>query len=342
MIAPSCFPKKANLSLPTIGPYRLNGVAVLAPMAGITDLPFRQLCRRYGAALVTGEMITSKTELWHSEKSRLRLPSLAEPEPRAGQIVGNEPAAMADAARRCQDHGAQVIDINLGCPAKKVCRKAAGSALMRDESLVADIVTAVVAAVKTPVTLKMRTGWDLENRNAPAIAALAEDCGIQALAVHGRSRACRFAGSVEFDTVAAVVNTVSIPVFANGDITSPAHAKEVLARTGAAGVMIGRGALGKPWLFRQVNHYLNSGQLLPEPAPAARLAIARGHLEDLHEFYGTQRGPRIGRKHIGWYLETLASRPDLNTFNAIRDASEQLAFLDQLTESPLLVSKEAA
>jgi len=299
-------------------------------MAGVTDLPFRELCRRFGAGLATGEMVTSKTELWNSRKSSLRLPQRAEGEPRAVQIVGNEPQAMAAAARRCVELGAQIIDINLGCPAKKVCNAAAGSALMRDQGLVADILEAVVSAAPVPVTLKMRTGWDLANRNAPTIARIAEDCGIQALAVHGRSRACRFVGPVEFDTVAAVVAAVSIPVLANGDIRDPEQASRILQRTGASGVMIGRGALGRPWLFRQVTHYLQHGHLLPDPAPSERLAVFREHLQALHRFYGEAQGARIARKHFAWYGDGILCADTIKRFNRLPTAADQLREVDAL------------
>ena len=249
----------------SIGPYQLANRVILAPMAGVTDQPFRQLCRRLGAGLVVSEMVTSDTRLWNSRKSRLRLQHDGEPEPRSVQIAGGDPEMMAEAARMNAQLGAQIIDINMGCPAKKVCNKAAGSALLRDEPLVAAICAAVVQAVDIPVTLKIRTGWDPENRNALRIARIAEDSGIQALAVHGRTRSELYTGHAEYDTIAAVKQSISIPVFANGDIDSPQKAAEVLQHTGADAVMIGRAAQGRPWIFREIDHYLRSGELLAEP-----------------------------------------------------------------------------
>ena len=294
-----------------IGPYRLQGHALLAPMAGVTDLPFRRLCRRLGAALAAGEMISSDPRLWDTAESRRRRDHADEPEPRVVQIAGGDPVFMADAARRNVDAGAQIIDINMGCPAKKVCNKAAGSALLRDESLVAAILQATVAAVNAPVTLKIRTGWAPEQRNAVRIARMAEDCGISALAVHGRTRACRFNGEAEHATLAAVKQSVRIPVFANGDIDSPARAVEVLLQSGADGVMIGRAAQGRPWIFTEIATEL-AGNPAPEPPPPAKVRdIMLAHLRDLYEFYGPEPGVRIARKHIGWYC---SERPQAEVF----------------------------
>ncbi|MFT3752566.1 MAG: tRNA dihydrouridine synthase DusB [Paludibacter sp.] len=251
-----------------IGPYQLSSNLALAPMAGVTDLPFRQLCRSFGAGLAAGEMLTSDTRLWDSKKSRSRLSHAEEPEPRIVQIVGGDAAMMAEAARVNVELGAQIIDINMGCPAKKVCNKAAGSALLRDTALVTDILTAVVSAVPVPVTLKIRTGWDPQQRNGVHIARLAQDCGIAALAVHGRTRACMFEGAAEYDTIRAIKNAVQIPVLANGDIDSPQKARQVLEHTGADGLMIGRAAQGRPWIFRDIAAFLDSGTLLPPPAMA--------------------------------------------------------------------------
>ena len=284
-----------------IGPYQLTSNLVLAPMAGVTDLPFRQLCRSFGAGLAAGEMLTSDSRLWNSTKSRSRLSHAEEPEPRIVQIVGGDPMMMAEAARLNVDLGAQIIDINMGCPAKKVCNKAAGSALMRDETLVTEILQAVVSAVPVPVTLKIRTGWNSDHRNGVHIARIAEDCGIQSLAVHGRTRACMFEGEAEYETIRDIKQAVKIPVFANGDIDSPQKAKQVLAVTGADGLMIGRAAQGQPWIFRDIATFLTTGTLLPAPATTEVRAIMRAHLRKLYAFHGEVTGVRIARKHIGWY-----------------------------------------
>jgi tRNA-dihydrouridine synthase B len=270
-------------------------------MAGVTDLPFRQLCREMGAGLVVSEMVASDPTTWSTRKSRLRIQFGNEPSPRSVQIAGYDPQMMAEAAQFNVAQGAEIIDINMGCPAKKVCKRAAGSALLRDPELVERILTAVVGAVDVPVTLKIRTGWDRQNRNAPEIAKIAEQSGIQALAIHGRTKACRFVGEVEYDSIAEVVDRISIPVFANGDITSTEQAKAVLHKTGASAVMIGRGAQGNPWIFQQINHYLTQGELLPQPTLEQVGKVMIRHLADLHEFYGEVGGVRISRKHIGWY-----------------------------------------
>lgn len=283
-----------------IGPYSLSAPLALAPMAGVTDQPFRQLCRRMGAAMAASEMVTSDVRLWNSSKSRHRLDHRGEPEPRVVQIAGGEPGPMADAARRNVELGAQVIDINLGCPARKVCNRAAGSALMRDEPLVRAILAAVVTGAGVPATLKMRTGWDRGTRNAVAIARIAEDLGIAALAVHGRTREDFFGGDAEYETVAAVKQAVGIPVFVNGDIDSPAKALKVLARTGADGVMIGRAAQGRPWIFREMLAGLGGSAVAP-PSLAEVRAIMLSHLEALYSFYGESQGVRVARKHLGWY-----------------------------------------
>jgi tRNA-dihydrouridine synthase B len=283
-----------------IGPYRLDGHALLAPMAGVTDLPFRRLCRRLGAALAAGEMISSDPRLWDTAESRRRRDHTDEPEPRVVQIAGGDPADMADAARRNADAGAQIIDINMGCPARKVCNKDAGSALLRDEQLVAAILTATTRAVDVPVTLKIRTGWAPDQRNAVQIARIAADAGIRALAVHGRTRACRFNGTAEYETLAAVKQAVRIPVFANGDIDTPAKAIEVLQATGADGIMIGRAAQGRPWIFKEISALL-AGRAATTPALGEVRDIMLSHLRDLYEFYGPEPGVRIARKHIGWY-----------------------------------------
>ena len=274
-------------------------------MAGVTDLPFRQLCREMGAGLVVSEMVASDPTTWSTRKSRLRIQFGNEPSPRSVQIAGYDPQMMAEAAQFNVAQGAEIIDINMGCPAKKVCKRAAGSALLRDPELVERILTAVVGAVDVPVTLKIRTGWDRQNRNAPEIAKIAEQSGIQALAIHGRTKACRFVGEVEYDSIAEVVDRISIPVFANGDITSAEQARAVLHKTGASAVMIGRGAQGNPWIFQQINHYLTQGELLPQPTLEQVGKVMIRHLADLHEFYGEVGGVRISRKHIGWYSRWL-------------------------------------
>ncbi|WP_431023418.1 tRNA dihydrouridine synthase DusB [Halomonas sp. H5] len=289
--------------LPAIGPHRLTSRAILAPMAGVTDRPFRALCRRLGAGLVVGEMVTSDPSLWHTRKSRLRMDHRGEPGPRSVQIAGGDAAMLAEAARLNAERGAEIIDINMGCPAKKVCNKAAGSALLRDEALVAEILEAVVAAVEIPVTLKIRTGWCAESNNGLRVARLAEAAGIQALAVHGRHRQQRYQGQAEYDTIAEIKSRVSIPVFANGDIDSAAKAARVLDYTGADAVMVGRGAQGNPWLFREIDHYLAHGQEIAPPSATERHRLLGEHLGALHDFYGEVMGVRIARKHLGWYLE---------------------------------------
>jgi tRNA-dihydrouridine synthase B len=285
-----------------IGPYKLANNLVLAPMAGVTDRPFRQLCKQLGAGMAVSEMVSSNSLLWGSEKTRRRADHDGEVEPRNVQIMGADPKLMADAARYNVDNGAQIIDINMGCPAKKVCNVSAGSALLRDEDLVRRILEAVVAAVpKVPVTLKFRTGWDREHKNGVTIARIAADVGIQSLAVHGRTRADGYSGEAEYDTIAAIKASVTIPVIANGDITTPQKAKHVLEHTGADGLMIGRAAQGRPWIFRDINHYLASGELLPDPSAQDVRDILLGHLNNLYAFYGEYTGVRMARKHISWY-----------------------------------------
>ena len=288
---------------------------------------------------MVSEMVTSDTRLWNSRKSQTRLNHSGEAEPRSVQIAGGDPQMMAEAARMNVERGAQIIDINMGCPAKKVCKKAAGSALLKDEPLVADILTAVTEAVDVPVTLKIRTGWSPDHRNGVTIAKMAQDIGIAALAVHGRTRSCAFRGDVEYDTIAAIVDAVDIPVFANGDIDGPIKAKQVLDHTGAAAVMIGRAAQGQPWIFREIEHFLNTGEQLA-PAPVTEIRdILCTHLGELHRFYGDFMGLRIARKHVGWYLKTLAdSEPFRKTFNQIDSAQEQHASVQDYFEQ--LITKE--
>ena len=288
-----------------IGPYELASPFVLAPMAGVTDAPFRRLCRQFGAGMTTSEMTTADTSLWQTAKSRHRLDLDLDTEPVAVQIAGSEPDQMASAAQACVDRGAQIIDINMGCPAKKVCRKLAGSALLQDEALVANILRAVVAAVDVPVTLKIRTGWDPEHRNGVAIARIAEDCGIRSLAVHGRTRACRYNGAAEYDTIARIKQSVGIPVIANGDITSIEKSLEVLRLTNADGLMIGRGAQGRPWIFQELLAGLQKDLGLPRLAKNQLRDIMLGHLKDMHRFYGETTGVRVARKHLTWYCQHL-------------------------------------
>ena len=294
-------------------------------MAGVTDRPFRQLCKALGAGYAVSEMVTSRKDLWNSLKTSRRANHEGEPGPISVQIAGTEAPMMAEAAIYNIERGAQIIDINMGCPAKKVCNVLAGSALMRDPRLVARIVEAVVAAVDVPVTLKIRTGWSADNRNAPDIARIAEDAGIAALAVHGRTRDQHYTGQAEYDTIAAVKAMLKIPVVANGDIDSPQKAAFVLARTGCDAVMIGRAAQGRPWLPGHVAHFLRTGEQLPEPAPAQVRDILLGHLEALHAFYGEEMGVRIARKHLGWYAK---DRPENAAFRAVvnraQSADEQL------------------
>ena len=302
-----------------IGPYRIDPPVVLAPMAGVTDKPFRLLCKRLGAGLAVSEMTTADPRLWQTRKSLKRMDHDGEPEPVSVQIAGYDPAMLAEAARFNVAHGAQLIDINMGCPAKKVCNVWSGSALLQDEPLVARIVKAVVDAVDVAVTLKIRTGWDREHKNALSIARIAEDNGIAALAVHGRTRADKYEGEAEYETIAAVKAAARIPVLANGDITTPQQARHVLNVTGADAVMIGRGAQGRPWIFREIAHYLATGELLPEPSPHEVSEILLGHLEHLHTFYGEQAGVRIARKHLGWYAK---DRPENMAFRDVVNRAE--------------------
>lgn len=326
-----------------IGPYQIDSKVILAPMAGVTDRPFRQLCRQLGAGLVVSEMVTSNSELWGTRKSSLRLDHTGEVEPIAVQIAGGDPEMMAEAARLNVANGAQIIDINMGCPAKKVCKKAAGSALLKDEQLVAEILRAVVAAVDVPVTLKFRTGWSTEERNALRIARIAEDSGISALALHGRTRACAFTGEAEYDTIAAVVQAVSIPVFCNGDIDSARKAKVVLDHTQAAAVMIGRAAQGRPWIFREIEHFLATGQELPEPSLHEVREILSSHLRELYCFYGEFMGPRIARKHAGWYLQTVPdSELFRREFNKLETAQAQQDSVQRFFEQLIKKEEKAA
>jgi tRNA-dihydrouridine synthase B len=302
-----------------IGPYTIDPPVVLAPMAGVTDKPFRMLCKRMGAGLCVSEMTTSDPRFWHTPKSLRRMDHVGEPEPVSVQIAGTAPHQLAEAARYNAAHGAELIDINMGCPAKKVCNVAAGSALLRDEALVARILEAVVAAVDVPVTLKIRTGWCRETRNALAIARIAEASGIAALTVHGRTRNDFYEGEAEYATIAAVKASVRIPVIANGDVTSPRKARAVLDATGADAVMVGRAAQGRPWIFREIAHYLATGTELPAPTLVEVRDVLISHLEHLHTFYGEPQGVRIARKHLGWYAK---EQPDHAAFRVIVNAAE--------------------
>ena len=315
-----------------IGSYRLPNSVALAPMAGVTDLPFRRLCSQFGAGLVVSEMISSNPRLRHSPKTQWRSQHDHEIAPRSVQIAGSEPLQMAAAARYNVERGAQIIDINMGCPAKKVCRKAAGSALLADEARVKSILLAVIDAVDVPVTLKIRTGSAPGARNGVSIAHIAEDAGIAALAVHGRTRACAFTGHAEYDTIAAIVAAINIPVFANGDINSPQMAAKVIAHTGAAGVMVGRAAQGRPWLCGQIATYLDTGVIPAPPSPAQQLATLHQHVTQLHQFYGDFMGVRIARKHVGWYLNADRDmREQHRHFNRLTAPEEQLYYIQQLS-----------
>ncbi len=313
-----------------IGPHQLPNQLILAPMAGVTDRPFRGLCMRMGAGLAVTEMVTSNKQLWHTRKTRLRLDHSGEQQPRSVQIAGTDPLQMAAAAKFNVDQGAQIIDINMGCPAKKVCNVMAGSALMKDESLVGNILDTVVKAVDVPVTLKIRTGWDAENKNAVNIARIAASTGIQALAVHGRTRVCAYRGKAEYETIKAVKSSVNIPVIANGDIDSPYRAAEVLKLTGADGIMIGRAAQGNPWIFREISHFLKTGKILAPPSPDEVQNVLINHLENLYDFYGSYSGVRIARKHIGWYCK---HHPSTDVFkqhvNRVESTKEQLELVNE-------------
>ncbi|WP_455216878.1 tRNA dihydrouridine synthase DusB [Kaarinaea lacus] len=325
-----------------IGPYKLTNQLILAPMAGVTDRPFRQLCRKLGAGMAVSEMVSSNSLLWGSEKTKRRANHDGETDPKSVQIMGADPQMMAEAARYNVDNGAQIIDINMGCPAKKVCNVAAGSALLRDEKLVGNILDAVVGAVDVPVTLKIRTGWDTENRNGVTIGRIAESAGIQSLAIHGRTRACGYKGEAEFDTIAAVKAVIGIPVVANGDITSPEKARKVLDYTKADAVMIGRAAQGRPWIFREINHFLKTGEKLPEPGVKEVREILLEHLENLYAFYGEYTGVRMARKHISWYSKGQRHGAAFRqAVNQVESAEEQKLITTDFFEA-LLVREELA
>jgi tRNA-dihydrouridine synthase B len=320
-----------------IGPYKLKNNLVVAPMAGVTDRPFRMLCKRFGAGLAVSEMVTSNSLLYGSVKTLRRANHEGEVEPISVQIAGADPKMMAEAAKYNVDHGAQIIDINMGCPAKKICNVMAGSALLKDEPLVSQILKAVVAAVDVPVTLKIRTGWDKQNRNAVTVARMAEDIGVQALAMHGRTRACAYMGEAEYDTIAAVKQAINIPLIANGDITTPEKAKFVLDYTQADAVMIGRAAQGRPWIFREIEHYLLTGTHMLPPTVTEIHTVMLEHLADLYDFYGDLTGMRVARKHISWYTKGLVGSANFrHHMNQLQTIEEQLgainAFFAQLQE----------
>ena len=311
--------------------FSLRNNLFVAPMAGVTDRPFRQLCKKLGAAVAVSEMVTSNSLLYGSAKTLRRADHAGEVDPISVQIAGADPRMMAEAARHNVDRGAQIVDINMGCPAKKVCNVMAGSALMQDETLVARILEAVVAAVPdTPVTLKFRTGWNRANRNAPTIARIAEECGIRAVAIHGRTRADQYMGEAEYDTIAEVKSRIRIPVIANGDITTPQKARDVLQHTGADGIMIGRAAQGRPWIFREIEHFLATGTELPPPLVSEIHQVCREHLADLYGFYGEDTGVKVARKHISWYTKGLVgSAAFRRAMNQLPDVQAQLAAVDE-------------
>jgi tRNA-dihydrouridine synthase B len=317
-----------------IGPYALRNNVFVAPMAGVTDRPFRQLCKKLGAGYAVSEMAASNPRLWASEKSARRTDHAGEMEPKAVQIAGADPKDLADCARFNVERGAQIIDINMGCPVKKVCNSWCGSALLQNEALVREIVEAVVGAVDVPVTLKFRTGWNRENKNALKIARIAEDAGIAMLTLHGRTRADGYTGDAEYDMIAAVKQSVAIPVVANGDITTPEKAKYVLDYTGADAVMIGRAAQGRPWIFREIEHYLRTGTHLPTPYVDEVRALMDEHLRAHYAFYGEYLGVRTARKHIGWYVRDLEGGEEFRQkMNLLESTDEQLIAVDQFFES---------
>ncbi len=313
-----------------IGPYTLRNNLIVAPMAGVTDRPFRQLCKAMGAGMAVSEMVSSNSLLWGSDKTRRRANHEGEVEPISVQIAGADPAMMAEAARYNVDNGAQIIDINMGCPAKKICNVMAGSALLQNEPLVGRILESVVNAVDVPVTLKIRTGWDRESRNAVTVAGIAEKSGIRALAIHGRTRACGYSGEAEYETIALVKSEIGIPVIANGDITSPEKAKFVLDKTGVDAVMIGRAAQGRPWIFREISHYLETGEHLPDPEVSEIHEVLMNHLTDLYQFYGEFTGLRVARKHISWYTKGLAGSAQFrHSMNQLQTGEEQITHVNR-------------
>jgi tRNA-dihydrouridine synthase B len=320
-----------------IGSYQLKNNLIVAPMAGVTDRPFRMLCKRMGAGMAVSEMVASNSLLYGSEKTRRRANHEGEVDPISVQIVGADAKMLAEAAKYNVDHGAQIIDINMGCPAKKICNVMAGSALLQNEPLVAKLLEAVVNAVNAPVTLKIRTGWDTHNRNAVQIARIAQASGIQALAIHGRTRACAYTGDAEYDTIAAVKASVAIPIIANGDITTPEKARYVLQYSGADAVMIGRAAQGRPWLFREIEYFLQTGEHLPSPRVDEIHRILLDHVIELYDFYGEYTGLRIARKHISWYTRGLAGSASFrHKMNQLETPQLQHALVDEFFEEQAL------
>lgn len=323
-----------------IGPYILKNNLIVAPMAGVTDRPFRMLCKRMGAGMAVSEMVASNSLLYGSEKTKRRANHEGEVDPISVQILGADPKMLAQAARHNVDNGAQIIDINMGCPAKKICNVMAGSALMQNEKLVAEILEAVVNAVSVPVTLKIRTGWDKAHRNALNIARIAEASGIQALAIHGRTRACAYTGEAEYDTIRAVKDAVKIPIIANGDITSPEKARDVLQHTGADAVMIGRAAQGRPWLFREIAHFLATGEHLATPKVTEIQQVLNAHVIDLYVFYGEHTGLRVARKHISWYTKGLVGSAHFrHQMNQLETIDAQMAAVNDFFEEQLQVGE---
>jgi len=313
-----------------IGACHIDSQVLLAPMAGVTDIPFRRQCRAFGAGLTTSEMITSDTKMWQSRKSSTRLVVEHQDYPVSMQIAGSDPMQLADAAQACVEVGAEIIDINMGCPAKKVCKKAAGSALLADEPLVARILTAVVDSVNVPVTLKTRTGTDGDNKNGEIVAKLAEQSGVSAIAIHGRTRACRFTGKAEYDTIRRIAQSVDIPVLANGDICSAEQARTVLDYTGAAAILIGRAALGKPWLFQEIKHFLETGTPSLALTLQKKRAVILEHVRSVHAFYGETQGVRLARKHFGWYCESLPNgQHSRKEFNQLGEADKQISHIKE-------------
>ncbi len=317
-----------------IGPYILKNNLIVAPMAGVTDRPFRQLCKKMGAGMAVSEMVSCNSLLWGSEKTRRRANHEGEVDPISVQIAGADPTMMAQAACYNVEQGAQIIDINMGCPAKKICNTMAGSALLQNERLVGKILDSVVRAVDVPVTLKIRTGWDKEHKNALVIARIAENAGIQALAIHGRTRACAYTGNAEYDTIATVKTAVRIPIIANGDINTPEEAKKILEYTAADAVMIGRAAQGRPWIFREINYFLATGRYLPSPEVNEIHHVLINHLRDLYDFYGEYSGVRIARKHISWYTKGLiGSAVFRHAMNRLQTTDQQLSVINEFFDS---------
>ncbi len=328
-----------------IGPYVIDSQALLAPMAGVTDSPFRKICQEMGAGLTTSEMVTSNLALWKSDKSQLRLiNNVSSHIPNSIQIAGSDPQQMASAAQHAVAAGAEIIDINMGCPAKKVCKKLAGSALLRDETLVGEILAAVVNAVDVPVTLKTRTGWDEEHRNGLSIAKIAENEGVQALAVHGRTRACRFKGNAEYDTIAQIAQEVTIPVLANGDIDSAEKAKQVIDYTGAAAILVGRAAFGNPWIFQYISRFLRTGEHAQKPTGETITRTMEAHFKDLYLHYGDYKGIRIARKHFAWYCQQHRgdSVTEIRAFNQLETIQPQLDAVRALFKRPYLHEEKVA